>query len=447
MTDWYFLWELLAAGAESFVILSAAARLAGRKYVGRSHRVCLLTGTLLGAALSGLISWQYAYHIAPLHWLSAGVPFLFTVLFSGLLSREKPAVRAGVTAAVTLAVYLLCAMSFCFAALIIHDDAFAFNPFAALLHTGAARNLYLVISTAAIFGMWGSLPLLFQNRPVRLSALPGVILAELLLGGVCYGLMAYAYRRLWLVSNMAAGIFISFLLLLFFLLFSTYRREKRTNELLHTTNSMMAENYQRLYEDQQLRARQLHDFNHHLKALRSLSAQGKGEEAAEYVDSLLSASYREMDLSHSGNNVVDAIINCKAAEARAEHIDFCYTIETAVPSAIDPADLCAVLANQLDNAIDACKLIPDQQERKIEVHIWQQTEKLFFFQVVNTVSGDPFRADGRLVSTKRDTTRPHGLGIRSIRDTAEKYQGTLKNAYENGRFISTVFLCDTKKES
>lgn len=224
---------------------------------------------------------------------------------------------------------------------------------------------------------------------------------------------------------------------------NNYRKEREANRLLQISSSLLEENYKNLHATQKQTAKRTHDFNHHLNVLHELSVKGKSREAARYIEALLTASSEEAALYHSGNDIIDAVINSKLAEAKTLRIDFDCKANFSIPTNIKSIDLCAILANQLENAFDACKQIPEGAPRQISVHIWQKAENMAMFQVSNTVLRDPFAGNPDLASTKTDSSRSHGLGIKNIQETAEKYNGTLENKYQNGKFTSTVLLCYT----
>lgn len=210
--------------------------------------------------------------------------------------------------------------------------------------------------------------------------------------------------------------------------------------LLKATNQLLTDNYQQLHTYQQNHAKQIHDFNHHLTALKGLATRKKHEEISDYIDSLLSIAYQETALCHSGSDIIDAIINHKAAEAKNLGIIFDFAVPPLVRSNIDPVDICGVLANQIDNAFDACKQIPSPGLREVKVII-KQVENFMFFRVENTVEHDPFQNNSSLASTKKDVSTQHGLGLKNIGDIANKYSGFLRNEFRDGRFISVVSLC------
>ena len=103
-------------------------------------------------------------------------------------------------------------------------------------------------------------------------------------------------------------------------------------------------------------------------------------------------------------------------------------------------DICGILANQIDNALEACKSMPESFPREIKITI-KQVENFAFFRVENTTKCNPFTNNHSLASTKNDTSTQHGLGLKNIRDIANKYNGFLRSEYENGVFISVVSLC------
>lgn len=225
-----------------------------------------------------------------------------------------------------------------------------------------------------------------------------------------------------------------------FVLIARAEQERQTHIFLHSANQLLTENYQQLHAYQQDHAKQIHDFNHHLTALKGLAALGKREEALAYMESLLSTTYRETALCHSGSDIIDAIINCKAAEATQLGIDFRFAVSFPVSADIAPVDICGVLANQIDNAFDACRQMPPSYLREVKITI-KHVENFVFFRVENTVDHDPFENNSSLSSTKTDTSAQHGLGLKNIHNITDKYSGFLRNEYKSGLFISVASFC------
>ena len=76
---------------------------------------------------------------------------------------------------------------------------------------------------------------------------------------------------------------------------------------------------------------------------------------------------RESAACHSENDIIDAIINCKAAEADRDHIEFEFNADFHLPTSLSSIDICGVLSNQIDNALEACRVIPEGRLHKVIV--------------------------------------------------------------------------------
>ena len=164
--------------------------------------------------------------------------------------------------------------------------------------------------------------------------------------------------------------------------------------------------------------------------------------AQEYISQLLSATYKNTPRCRSGNDVIDAIVNCKAAEAEEKKIAFTFSVHLTSAIYIPSIVLCAVLSNQLDNALEASQKIAKEQERYVKVVI-EQKGNFLSFHVENRTDRDPFDSTGSLPSTKTDPALVHGLGIQNITETVEKHLGTLENSYHDHVFISFAVMQNT----
>lgn len=237
-------------------------------------------------------------------------------------------------------------------------------------------------------------------------------------------------------------IVLSFIMTVFAIsLSSKYQTEKREIELMSLTNEMMKKNFEQMQNAQTAVRHQVHDFKNHMRTLNGMLENGSP--AKKYVEDLLSVSYEQAKLCHSNNDVINSVINCKIEEARDENIPFEHYVMLSSPVYLSSVDICAILANQIDNAIEACKRINNGKERSIKVKIWQK-EAFLFFKVTNTAPGNPFDEKKELKSSKTDNTDMHGLGVKNIRRTVSRYGGTLKNEYANGYFTSVAMLPNNK---
>ena len=126
-----------------------------------------------------------------------------------------------------------------------------------------------------------------------------------------------------------------------------------TNTLLARTNETVGEGYRIVAEKNEELRRSRHDFRNHLKAMRVMGEQ----EVHAYIDDLLRQETLPGAVSSSGDPYVDAVLGSKLNLIKEKNIDYQQNITLPKKIQASPADICAIIANQLDNAVEACEKI------------------------------------------------------------------------------------------
>ena len=436
----YQIADWAATFIECLILLLSVIQITGKKWGNHNFYIPVyavaLVNTLLVAFINSIKTFSF---ITPL------ISIAYLLCVSWFFTKGTLILRAA-SCIMTLFVILAIGYIWMILACLLHGGDFE-NTFLIFMTPGPLRFLYLALDKASDIVLY----LTFRKRLHRLSALKNRWLVSLLIGSAfAYGVTQYLMNAILShdIHTMRQASIVSFLvLLLFFLVFSlllltiSARDQERAQRLvLQQTDRLMEKNYQTLHQDLQENAKRIHDFHHHLQAILGLAEQAGNQKTKEYIHSLLDISYRDVRMCSCGNDIIDAVINCSAAEAARSQIDFQYNVELSSSlSQISPIDLCAVLGNQVENALDACKKIPDSQRRFIQVSI-RQNKSFVVIQVINSAYRNPFTADGRLVTNKEDPEF-HGLGLKSIQDTVDKYNGYLTNSYEDHTFHSEALLC------
>lgn len=194
-----------------------------------------------------------------------------------------------------------------------------------------------------------------------------------------------------------------------------------------------AQNVKKQYEEiSQVR----HDMKQTHSVVMSLLMEAKTDEAIEYMQKT-ARQISEFDVVIDvGNDFVNAILNAKLSEAKRNGITvLCSADKNA--SGIDEVDLCNLLGNLLDNAIEACEKCSDRQ-RVIEIKIQMRDDK-YLLEVENTAPEKALEGNKQLATTKDDTSR-HGYGVKSIKSIAEKYNGMVNFSQTEDRFRSTIVM-------
>ena len=200
----------------------------------------------------------------------------------------------------------------------------------------------------------------------------------------------------------------------------------------------MSQTYYTQLEQQQQSLRRLrHDMANHLTVLSGLLEGGKQAEAELYLAGLQAASGVSAGRRYCENAVVNTVLSAKAAAMEEQGIRFAAQATVPEQVNVEGPDLCALLGNALDNAMEACAALPAERR---EVRLSLRADRgLLALRVVNPCEQAPKREGKRLLSGKKDPEN-HGLGTESIRGIAEKYGGSADFTVKDGQFECMLYL-------
>lgn len=217
-----------------------------------------------------------------------------------------------------------------------------------------------------------------------------------------------------------------------------YENEKELARLKSGQAELLERDYTALNQAYAVNARLFHDFHNHIGALRQLLSHEKYAEAVRYLDEL-QAPVREMtDTVWTGDETADYLINSKAAAAAGYGVQMQAQVEYPRHTNIRSADLCAILGNLLDNALEAAKLVTAPEQRVVRLTI-RRINQMLVIRVENSFAGAPVQENGELKTTKTDAGL-HGWGLKSARTAAEKYDGMVQTACEGNQFRAVATL-------
>lgn len=214
----------------------------------------------------------------------------------------------------------------------------------------------------------------------------------------------------------------SFMLLVAILVLEDHERLEQANHM-----AQLREVYYQNFRQQETQVRRLrHDLNNHLAVLQGLLAVGEQEKALQYLKQISDSAGIQSTQHYCDNEIANVVLASKMDKLGREglYADIAVSLPQRLPVA--DVDLCALLGNALDNAIEGSQGAP---ERKITVRC-KADKGLFMLQVRNPVGGQ-VQAD--LSTTKKDKSI-HGFGIPGMREIVERYHGTLEAGVRNGQF-------------
>lgn len=178
-----------------------------------------------------------------------------------------------------------------------------------------------------------------------------------------------------------------------------------------------------------------HDYHNHIQTLLALS--GDEEKVREYLLTLNDDLTQVDTVLKTGNVMVDAILNSKLSLIKSKNITV--NAKATVPSElkVSEIDLCVMIGNLLDNAMEACLRQPEGEHRFIRVFIGVFKDQLYI-SVSNSVSGEIKKSGRTYLSSKNSET--HGFGLMRIDRLVSKYGGYVNRQNEEGAFATEVML-------
>ncbi|EGF47903.1 two component sensor transduction histidine kinase [Lacticaseibacillus rhamnosus MTCC 5462] len=178
-----------------------------------------------------------------------------------------------------------------------------------------------------------------------------------------------------------------------------------------------------------------HDYHDHLQALKAYLDNQDTAAARRYLNELEDKLDAVDPLVHSGNAMLDAIVNAKLTLAERLHIPVNEKVIVGNTPLIKDVDLVVILGNLLDNAIEAISEQPPDEKRQLRLYIGIVKQQ-FYISVTNTRPADQV-IDYQYASTKSDK---RGLGIRRVNKLVAKYDGMINRQYEASVFVTEIAI-------
>ncbi len=220
---------------------------------------------------------------------------------------------------------------------------------------------------------------------------------------------------------------------------------KNKIRFLEKKNQVLEENYHLLTDLYQKNERLYHDMNHHLQMIYHLAKKMEVPEIAEYVHSISTPINELSDMTWSGVDIVDAILNHTVLDAGKHGIGIDVNAEFPKDCHITSDDLCVILFNLLDNAMEACLRYMRQTSNPPCIEVTIRRIHQFLIIKIRNPCIPPRKLFGIFPTTKADA-RHHGIGLRNVREKVEKYNGSLEFEVEGDVFTATALLFFERNE-
>ena len=217
-------------------------------------------------------------------------------------------------------------------------------------------------------------------------------------------------------------------------------------EMLSLRSQLITDSYHAIETKMKESAALRHEMKHHLTALDALCQKNDMDGLKELLQNMLEKDERQAQIHFTKNYTVNAILQDAALRAAQSDIHFDARAELPQELPVPEQDLCILLMNMLDNALEACAKVKDADRRSIKFHA-DVKNGFLSISCKNTFADKP-RQDrrGRFLTSKSDDLA-HGFGISQMESVARKYHSVLDISYETDRFFSVQTTLQLPQEN
>lgn len=195
--------------------------------------------------------------------------------------------------------------------------------------------------------------------------------------------------------------------------------------------------YRSMSENFEIQKQKSHEFKNQILCIESLLQNQEYDVATNYVNKISKSFAQERNVIDTNHVIINAMLNAKYQEAINNQIVFVFRVNDLSRIEMEDEDLVVILANLLNNAIEACEKCRDKRIIKFKFMI---EEEMVILSVKNTYSQPVVYADYEYKTSKVIMREEHGVGIKNIIRIVEKYGGEYSIRDENSEFYFSILI-------
>lgn len=178
-----------------------------------------------------------------------------------------------------------------------------------------------------------------------------------------------------------------------------------------------------------------HDYHNHIQVLSVYLENNQTDKAREFLSQIHETLVQVDTVLKTGNTMVDAILNSKISLMHTKQIDIDATAKVPPSLSIKDIDLCVIIGNLLDNAMEACEKLPEGS-RFVRIYISVKGSHLYM-SFTNS-AGKKQKKFGDIFLSSKGTLG--GLGLSRVDSLVKSYGGYVTRASEDGGYTTEVIL-------
>ncbi len=274
---------------------------------------------------------------------------------------------------------------------------------------------------------------------------------ELIVAGDASIFMLYFMEFLWaqddyrVMVTLAVG-YTCLLMMVLFAVYTMYAMCREQREII----SLQAEQQRLLAEQETMQMVDSnledlrcirHDLRNQYAYMQILLQEKRYAELEIYFQQVSQNLPSRLEFVDCGNQAMNTILNMEINKARKEQIEVTHQLVIPPVLPFPERDMCAIIANLMDNAIEECKRISADGVKVPLIHISIYPQKSYLFiQCRNHTDRKTLKRQGWGLKTTKGNEKLHGYGTRIVSKTAEKYNGIAEYTLEDGYFVAKVLL-------
>ena len=179
-----------------------------------------------------------------------------------------------------------------------------------------------------------------------------------------------------------------------------------------------------------------HDMKNHLQAIFTDIENGNINEAQQHISDITDACNVRNEIIRTGYPAIDSIVNFKLQAAKQNGIKV--NVSSTLPQGLNISsfDLTVIFGNLIDNALQAVSMVPENRFIDLILHY---SKGMVLIKIINPFVNEIKKSGDNIITTKNDKEN-HGYGLASVKETVEKYNGTVEIHTGDNIFTIKVVL-------
>ncbi|MCI9125385.1 MAG: GHKL domain-containing protein [Eubacterium sp.] len=217
-------------------------------------------------------------------------------------------------------------------------------------------------------------------------------------------------------------------------------KQKAQVQILSLQESLAKEQLAAVQESAASLRKMRHDTVNHYTVLQNLSQAGEWDSLKQYLNELLTQSQSIPALAYTPHPAVNAVLTVFLARAHKQGINV--SCQADIPQTLPflDTDLCTILMNLLQNALEANALAPPGAEKRLRAELRIRDAHLYIGIENTRFASVDFDSKAGLCRTTKPDQAAHGYGLRAVQSIARKYQSELLIEYPDGLFFAATAL-------